>query len=76
MNSNVPMKQQTNLTRFADPSPVVTGLSLKQRHPEGSEAPPFTCPISTDLHSTHSHLRYIFLIAPNPFGLLIRERWA
>jgi hypothetical protein len=57
MKSNVPMKQQTNLTQFADPSPVVTGLSLEQRHPKGSKTPPITCPNSTHLHPTHSHLR-------------------
>jgi hypothetical protein len=63
MKSNVPMKQQTKPRQIAERSPVVPGLSLEQRLPKGSETPPFTCPNSTHLHSTHSHFRYSLLVA-------------
>jgi hypothetical protein len=62
MNSNVPMTQETKPRQIAQQSPVLRGLSVEQRHPE---ATPFTCPNSTHLHSTRSHLRYSLLIAPN-----------
>jgi hypothetical protein len=65
MNSNVPMTQETKPGQIAEQSPVLTGLSVHQRHPKGSETQPFTCPNSTHLHSTHSHLRHSFFIAPN-----------
>ncbi len=57
MNSNVPMKQQTKPGQFAEHSHVLTGLLVEQRHPIGSETPPFTCGNSTHLHLTHSHFR-------------------
>jgi hypothetical protein len=43
MNSNVPMKQETKPTQFAEHSPVLTGLSVQQRYPKGSATPPITC---------------------------------
>src|SRR6266404_6628281 len=42
MNSNVLMKQETRPRSIGSTSPVLTGLSVEQRHPKGSETPPFT----------------------------------
>ncbi len=42
MNSNVLMKQETRPRAIGSTSPVLTGLSVEQRHPKGSETPPFT----------------------------------
>jgi hypothetical protein len=42
MNSNVSMKLQTKPRVIAVQSPVLTGLSVEHRHPEGFYHLPFT----------------------------------
>jgi hypothetical protein len=52
------LKHQVPSSNLAGQSPVLTGLSVDQRRPNGYYHVPITCGNSTHLHPTHTHLRY------------------